>query len=138
METIVLVVHVLLAVGVIVLVLLQQGKGADAGATFGGGASGTVFGSKGAGTFMTRATTLFATMFFAASLVLFYIAAHRDTDSANSGSVITQDQVQSPASDSTDIPPVESGLNGSGELDVPQVESADSVGANNDVPAVEE
>ncbi len=78
MEQIILVVHVLLAVGVIGLVLIQQGKGADAGAAFGSGASGTVFGSKGSGSFMTRITTLLAALFFVTSMTLFYLAANRD------------------------------------------------------------
>ncbi|MBZ0073175.1 MAG: preprotein translocase subunit SecG [Thiohalobacteraceae bacterium] len=70
MYTLLLVVQILLAVGVIVLVLLQHGKGADAGAAFGSGASGTVFGSRGAGSFLTRATAVLATLFFANSLLL--------------------------------------------------------------------
>ena len=60
LQTIALVVHVFLAIGVIALVLMQHGKGAEAGAAFGGGASGTVFGSQGSGSFLTRMTTLFA------------------------------------------------------------------------------
>ncbi len=70
MYTLLLVVQVLLAVGVIVLVLLQHGKGADAGAAFGSGASATVFGSRGAGSFLSRTTAILATLFFANSLLL--------------------------------------------------------------------
>ena len=74
LHNIVLVVHVLIAVAIIGLVLLQQGKGADAGAAFGSGASSTVFGSRGSGSFLTRATAILAALFFATSLSLAYIA----------------------------------------------------------------
>ncbi len=78
MQSIGLVIHVILAVAVIGLVLMQHGKGADAGAAFGSGASATVFGAKGSASFLTRATTMLAAAFFATSLFLFYLAAHRD------------------------------------------------------------
>ncbi|MEM9604568.1 MAG: preprotein translocase subunit SecG [Pseudomonadota bacterium] len=78
MESLILVVHVLLAVAVIGFVLIQHGKGADAGAAFGSGASGTVFGAAGAGSFLARMTTLLATAFFVTSIALFYLAANRD------------------------------------------------------------
>jgi preprotein translocase subunit SecG len=74
LHNIVLVVHVLIAVAIIGLVLLQQGKGADAGAAFGSGASSTVFGSRGSGSFLTRATAILAALFFTTSLSLAYIA----------------------------------------------------------------
>jgi preprotein translocase subunit SecG len=78
MQSLALVIHVVLAVGVIGLVLMQHGKGADAGAAFGSGASATVFGARGSASFLTKATTLLATLFFLTSLFLFYLAAHRD------------------------------------------------------------
>ena len=74
LHNIVLVIHVLIAIAIIGLVLLQQGKGADAGAAFGSGASSTVFGSRGSGSFLTRATAILAALFFATSLGLAYIA----------------------------------------------------------------
>lgn len=77
MQTLVLIIHVLLALAVIGLVLIQQGKGADAGAAFGSGASGTVFGAAGSGSFLTRMTTMCATLFFVTSLGLAVMAAHR-------------------------------------------------------------
>ena len=76
MQTIFLVVHVLLAIGIIALVLLQHGKGADAGAAFGSGASSTVFGARGSGSFLTRTTAVLAALFFATSLSLAYLAGH--------------------------------------------------------------
>jgi len=65
-----LVVQVALTVSLIVLILLQQGKGADAGAAFGSGASATVFGARGAGNFLSRTSAILATLFFANSLLL--------------------------------------------------------------------
>jgi len=64
MESLVLVLHIVVALIIIGLVLIQQGKGADAGASFGGGASQTVFGSAGSGNFLTRSTSLLAVVFF--------------------------------------------------------------------------
>lgn len=64
LQTVVIVVHLLVALGVVVLVLLQQGKGADAGASFGSGASATVFGSQGSTTFLSRFTAILAGVFF--------------------------------------------------------------------------
>lgn len=67
---IIIVIHILLGIGIIGLVLMQQGKGADAGATFGGGASGSVFGAQGSASFLSRTTAIFATLFFITSLGL--------------------------------------------------------------------
>src|SRR5699024_305713 len=71
------VVHVLVTLGLIVLILLQQGKGADAGASFGGGASQTVFGSAGSANFLTRTTAVLAVLFFATSMTLAWMARHQ-------------------------------------------------------------
>ena len=74
MDIVVHVVHVLAALGLIGLVLIQHGKGADAGASFGGGGSQTVFGSAGSANFLTRATAVLAVVFFVTSLVLAWMA----------------------------------------------------------------
>ncbi|MDH3647423.1 MAG: preprotein translocase subunit SecG [Gammaproteobacteria bacterium] len=74
MNTAVSISHVLLSVALITLILIQRGKGAEAGAAFGSGASGTVFGSAGSGSFLTRLTGVLATLFFATSLSLAYLA----------------------------------------------------------------
>src|ERR1700728_2852403 len=68
-------VHVLLALMIIALVLLQRGKGAEAGAGFGSGASGTVFGARGTSTLFSKLTAVFAAMFFVTSLTLAYLGA---------------------------------------------------------------
>jgi len=74
LHTIVLIAHVGIALLIIGLVLLQRGKGADAGTGFGAGASGTVFGARGSATFFSRATGVLATLFFATSLTLAWLA----------------------------------------------------------------
>ncbi|MFK7161702.1 preprotein translocase subunit SecG [Marinospirillum sp. MEB164] len=74
MHTVVLMIHVVLAVALVVLVLMQQGKGAEAGASFGGGASNTVFGSLGPLGFFGKATSWLAAGFFVTSLGLAYLA----------------------------------------------------------------
>lgn len=77
MEILVLILHVLLAAAIIGLVLLQQGKGAEAGASFGAGASQTVFGSTGNTGFMVKITALVAAILFATSFALAYFAKER-------------------------------------------------------------
>jgi preprotein translocase subunit SecG len=74
MEKLVLIVHSISALAIIALILVQQGKGAAAGASFGSGASQTVFGSDGGSSFFTRATAIFATIFFVLSIALAVIA----------------------------------------------------------------
>ena len=81
METIIWVVHVLAAFGVIGLVLLQHGKGADMGAAFGSGASGSLFGVTGSTNFLSRTTAILVAVFFMTSLTLAYIAGHRNKHS---------------------------------------------------------
>ena len=81
-EKVFLVLLVLDALALIGLVLLQQGKGADVGAAFGSGSSGTVFGSSGGANFLTRLTTFFAVLFFVLSFSLAYLAKERTQSSA--------------------------------------------------------
>ena len=88
-------IDVLIAAGLIGLVLIQQGKGANAGAAFGSGASGTVFGARGSASFLTRATAILATLFFINSLVLAYLASHRPVSESVMESAT---QVQQPSS----------------------------------------
>jgi preprotein translocase subunit SecG len=77
LETIVIVVHLLVALAVVGLVLVQQGKGADAGASFGAGGSATVFGGQGSATFLSRFTGILAALFFLTSLGLAYFAKEK-------------------------------------------------------------
>ena len=75
--TIVIVAHVLIALAIIGLVLLQHGKGADMGSGFGSGASGSLFGATGSANFLSRATAVLVTIFFLTSLALAYIATNK-------------------------------------------------------------
>lgn len=77
MYQVIIVFHVLLGLGIIGLVLMQQGKGADAGAAFGSGASGSVFGAQGAASFLSRSTAILATLFFLTSLGLAVLNSHK-------------------------------------------------------------
>lgn len=74
MHQIIIILHILACIGLIVFVLLQKGKGAEAGAAFGSGASSTVFGSRGSASFLTRITAALATVFFITSLTLAYFS----------------------------------------------------------------
>jgi len=76
-EVILLVIHVIIATAIIALVLLQHGKGADMGASFGSGSSGSLFGASGSANFLSRTTAVLATVFFASSLILTYVYAHK-------------------------------------------------------------
>jgi preprotein translocase subunit SecG len=79
LQQVALIAHTLIALLIIALVLLQRGKGADAGAGFGAGASGTVFGARGSSSFFSRATAILATAFFVSSLTLAYLSSQRTT-----------------------------------------------------------
>jgi preprotein translocase subunit SecG len=89
--TIVLIVHLAVCALIVALVLLQRGKGADAGTGFGSGASGTVFGARGSANFFSRSTAVLATLFFATSLGLAYLTAERPApQSILEGSVLDE------------------------------------------------
>ncbi len=119
--TIVLSVHVLLAISVVAFVLLQQGKGADAGAGFGAGASGTVFGSSGSANFLSRTTAVLATFFFITSLTLAYFSG--GTTVAES----VMDQIELQSSGGSDVPGMGALLDESASSDVPAINGGDSI-----------
>ena len=85
MLNILLIVDVLIAIGLIALILLQRGPGATAGAAFGGGASGTVFGAQGSANFLTRATAVLAASFFVVTLGMAMIASRQVNDAPDAG-----------------------------------------------------
>jgi len=96
--TLILIIDVVVALGIIGLVLLQHGKGADVGAAFGSGASGSLFGASGSANFLSRSTAILAVVFFVTTFVLAYLASHRP--SAGGGvmdSVKEQPAVPAPA-----------------------------------------
>ena len=109
MHTVLVVIQVVAAIALIGLVLLQHGKGADAGAAVGSGASGTVFGARGSANFLSRATAICATVFFLASLSLAYVVQGRkapdsvvDTVApATAPAVVPEEQPQAPAETET-------------------------------------
>lgn len=98
MYQVIIVIHVLLGLGVIGLVLMQQGKGADAGAAFGTGSAGSVFGAQGAASFLSRSTAILATLFFATSLGLAIVNGHKDTE---------RDLMATPAANESGLPAVD-------------------------------
>ncbi|KJS04662.1 MAG: preprotein translocase subunit SecG [Gammaproteobacteria bacterium BRH_c0] len=120
MMQIILVIHLLTALAIIALVLLQQGKGAEAGASFGAGASQTLFGSTGSWNFFSKATAILAALFFATSISLAVMAKHK----AGVGDSFI------PTIEQTDSQPVP-------ESDIPVMAPADS-GPASEVPAVPE
>ena len=130
MEKLVLVIHSLAALAIIGLILLQQGKGAAAGASFGGGASQTVFGSEGSGNFFTRATWIIATVFFCTSFGLAIIAKNH-SKVASQGLVVPAVQQQEVPS-ASDVPVSE--VPAAVMSDVPEVQS-EAAPATDDVPA---
>jgi preprotein translocase subunit SecG len=95
MEILVLIVHVLAALSVIGLVLLQHGKGADMGAAFGSGSAGSLFGASGSANFLSRSTAILATVFFLSSLGLTYFSFNKGTPQ---GVMSTQEEPAAPAS----------------------------------------
>jgi preprotein translocase subunit SecG len=97
-QTLAVVFHVLLAASIIGLVLIQRGKGADAGAGFGAGASGTVFGARGSGSFLSRTTAILATLFFLTSLGLSYLFSQQQVSTSVVDRVQPAPTVPAPAS----------------------------------------
>ena len=84
MSILLIIIHIIVCIALIMIVLLQTGKGADMGAAFGGGSSQTLFGSTGASTFLSKATTAAAIIFMVTSLGLAYLSSHR-----TGGSIVT-------------------------------------------------
>ena len=131
-QKIVLIIHTLIALGIIALVLLQRGKGADAGAAFGAGASGTVFGARGSGSFFSRATAVLATAFFASSLTLAYLSSQRggEQESLLEGA---------PAVEAEELAPAEEVVPDEGMPTLEPVEDVvEAAGEDVDMPALEE
>lgn len=109
-----LIIYLVVSIALIAFILLQQGKGADAGASFGGGASGTVFGSAGAGNFLSRTTAVLAIIFFIISIVVGNLNSHKNNvkqgafdDLSGTAEQIQQQQQKAPAvldTKNSDIP----------------------------------
>ncbi len=122
LQQIIMVVHVLIALAIIGLVLLQQGKGADMGASFGAGSSQTVFGGVGGGNLLTRATAILAASFFATSFALAIVAKNIAGDSIDLDAAGIPALVQEPVSPTeSDVP---------GGADVPEIPEPATAGAS--------
>ena len=127
MQQILLIVQILICVALVALVLLQQGRGADAGASFGGGSSGSLFGSRGPASFLSKLTAGLAALFFANSLALAYISSQ----SIERRSVVERVQSQSVSEDSAlsakdgDVPTLPGGSGESNTRDVPQAPASE-------------
>jgi preprotein translocase subunit SecG len=104
MRDVILIVDILAAVGIVGLVLLQQGKGADMGAAFGSGASQSLFGARGSASFLTRATAVLATIFFLSNMALAWLASTETTISSSVTTTVTDTPAKTDAS--TSAPPV--------------------------------
>jgi preprotein translocase subunit SecG len=130
MQSVVLIGHTLVAILIIVLVLLQRGKGADAGAAFGAGASGTVFGAKGSANFFSRATAVLAATFFVSSLTLAYISSQR----ARSPESVVEDSLATEAP----MEPASTGTDAASEMqdfpELPENDGADPAADDGELP----
>ena len=105
LTTLLIVVQVIAAIAVIVLVLLQHGKGADMGAAFGGGASGSLFGATGSANFLSRSTGVVATVFFLATLGLAYTSTEIKRPASESGGIMgVPSTTPTPAPAPKDVP----------------------------------
>jgi preprotein translocase subunit SecG len=104
LTTLLIVVQVIAAIAVIELVLLQHGKGADMGAAFGGGASGSLFGATGSANFLSRSTGVVATVFFLATLGLAYTGTESKRPASDTGGVMGTVPPSTPATAPKDIP----------------------------------
>lgn len=132
---ILLIVQIVVALAIISLVLVQHGKGADAGAAFGGGASGTVFGSRGAANFLSRSTAVLALVFFINSMALAWLVSNAGNEAGSSivdtlpakpleevlSDVPGAPEAQAmPAAEAVDVPIEESDVPSAAPVDVPQ------------------
>ena len=123
MQTLIVAIHVIVAIVIVGLVLLQKGKGADAGASFGAGASQTVFGASGSGNFLVKATTIAATIFFITSLSLAIFARNERGIGNNAGLPMLNQEILEE--------------NTSGQSDIPRLEDeVEQTSSQNDVPAL--
>ena len=117
MTTALIVLHVMACIFLIAVVLLQRGRGAEIGAVFGGGGSSTVFGSRGAGNFLTKLTTISAIIFMGTSFILSYLYTSESGDRLFDSAVEAEDpaagaaipvfeEIEAPAAPEADVPPV--------------------------------
>lgn len=128
--------HVLLAIAMIAVILIQRGPGATAGAAFGGGASGTMFGSRGAASFLTRVTAVCATAFFLISMVMGVLASRTATEATTGADLGVIGQIEANESDvpAVDVPALNDGTVGDGSVPVLDAPAVDQPPATDDAP----
>ncbi len=116
--------QVLLSVSLIALVLMQHGKGADAGAAFGSGASASVFGARGSGNFLSKTTGILAALFFIVCMSLAYVSSNREAPSSVTQSVTEMgiEPQQATSGENLDLPPVEESTEVNTGSDLPPAE----------------
>ena len=136
LTTLLIVVQVIAAIAVIVLVLLQHGKGADMGAAFGGGASGSLFGATGSANFLSRSTGVVATVFFVATLGLAYTSTEIKRPASDTGGVMgAPATTPSPVTTPKDIPtPSNSAPQGGPATNAPAAPASAPAAAPSDSP----
>jgi preprotein translocase subunit SecG len=132
MQTLVLIVHVLTALAICGLVLLQHGKGADVGAAFGGGASGSLFGATGSANFLSRATAILAAVFFLSSMGLTYFSMRKAE--SRGGVMATQPAPASPVPPQVPAPAAPAGQAAPAGPVQPQGAAPDAGSKAQDVP----
>jgi len=126
MQSALLAAHVIITITLVGLILIQRGKGADIGASFGGGASQTVFGSQGSASFLTRTTAALATLFFITSLTLAYFST-QNTDQKS-----VTDLVAPTAGETFGVP-----VMNNAPTDVPLIPSHEPAASGDDVPVID-
>lgn len=134
LEPVIIIVHLVMAIALVGLVLIQQGKGAEAGASFGSGASATVFGAQGTGSFFSRITAILAAVFFATSLGLAFYAKQRASGVEEIGLPSLEVQQAPVVKQVTgDVPQLEA-VEAENDSDLPVVEAQDTEA---DIPQAE-
>jgi preprotein translocase subunit SecG len=128
--SVILTVHVLVALSIIFLVLLQHGKGADMGAAFGSGSSGSLFGATGSANFLSRTTAALAAVFFVTSLGLAYVATHKP----KTGGSVMQGVTAPPAAATRPAEDVPKPADTPKPADAPKPANAPAGSKANDVP----
>ena len=106
LHTLLLVLHVLVALSLITVILLQQGRGAATGAAFGGGASSTVFGARGSASFLSRTTSILAVVFFANCMLLAFLGGQREAPRSIVEQIASEQATAPAESAAADVPPV--------------------------------
>jgi preprotein translocase subunit SecG len=137
MEIFLLAIHVIAAVAILVLVLLQQGKGADMGASFGSGSAGSVFGAAGSANFLSRSTAVAAVVFFSTSVFLTYLGAHRPTGGGGVMQGVTATEPAKVDAAKSDVPKTEAPKTDAGKSDAAKTDAVKVDAAKSDTKATE-